>query len=220
MRFILILILLGSCAAPNSDLNKVFLKADDATIEKFVERFEGESREISSARDQIINALGLSEGMAVADIGAGTGLFEPLIHNAVGENGIVYAIDIAPKMVDYLKKRVNDENLSTVEVIQCTATQTFLAKESCDLVFICDTYHHFEYPAASLADIKRSLKPGGRLAIVDFHRIEGESRDWILSHVRCGQSTVIKEVLDAGFTLMESPKIDGLKENYLLIFQN
>jgi SAM-dependent methyltransferase len=219
------LILLAACAScdsagpPPTDINKVFVEADDATIKKFVGLFEGEAREISVAREEITAALGLSAGMTIGDIGAGTGLFEPIFNETVGLEGKVYAVDLAPKMVEHLNKRIKEENLSTVEAIQCTSTNTNLPANSCDLIFVCDTYHHFEHPQQTLADIKRALKPNGRLVIVDFYRIEGESRDWVMSHVRCGLETVIEETTLSGFTFLKNHDIDGLKENYLIIFE-
>ncbi|MDP6963398.1 MAG: methyltransferase domain-containing protein, partial [Planctomycetota bacterium] len=217
MRAILPL-LLCCCTTPsnNPGINSVFLEADDATILEFVERFEGESREISALRNEILDALEIQPGDVIADIGAGTGLFEPLFHNAVGADGTVYAVDIAPKMVEYLQHRVDEELLSTVEVIQCTQTSAKLPASSCDIIFICDTYHHFEYPNKSMQDIYRSLKPGGKLCVVDFVRIEGQSRDWILNHVRCGQETVVEEIVNNGFHYLGQCEATGLKENYMI----
>lgn len=213
----------SATASPDSDrpapgINEVFLDADDATIKKLVVRFEGESREIFAARNEIMAALRVTAGMAVGDVGAGTGLFEPLLSEAVGSNGKVYAVDLAPKMIEHLHRRIQEEKLSNVEVVQCTQITTELPTNSCDLIFICDTYHHFEHPQKTLADIKRALRPGGRLVIVDFYRKEGESRDWVMNHVRCGLATVVKEIIIAGFSPLENPKIEGLKENYAIIF--
>jgi predicted methyltransferase len=88
-----------------------------------------------------------------------------------------------------------------------------------DVAFVCDTYHHFEYPFTTLASIHAALRPGGELIIVDFKRIEGESREWVMDHVRAGQDEVTNEVTSAGFERVEELKVDGLEENYMLRFR-
>jgi predicted methyltransferase len=95
-----------------------------------------------------------------------------------------------------------------------------LGAESLDFVFICDTYHHFEYPRSTLASIHRAMKPGAEMVIIDFDRIPGQSRQWVLDHVRCDRQTVIQEVQTAGFALVEpGPAVPGLKENFTLRFR-
>ena len=84
-------------------------------------------------------------------------------------------------------------------------------------MFACDTYHHFEYPQATLASIRRALRPGGTLVVVDFERIPGKTRPWLLDHVRCGKGQVIAEIAAAGFELVEEVPL-GLEENYFLRF--
>lgn len=212
-----------ACAAPEQSvkpgINKPFLEASDADIAEFVARFEGESREIAAAQDGILAALDLKPGMAIADIGAGTGLYEPAFSKAVGPEGVVYAVDLAPKMLEHLSRRVQVENLDNVQVRACTETDCGLEAGSVDLIYICDTYHHFEYPMTTLATIRRALRPGGTLAIVDFERIEGVSRPWIMNHMRAGKEVFLREIQDAGFVLIEEPEVEGLEENYMLLFR-
>jgi|FLOH01.1.fsa_nt_gi ubiquinone/menaquinone biosynthesis C-methylase UbiE len=200
-------------------INEPFLEASDEDIQKFVNLFEGESREISTARNQILAALDVRPGMAVGDIGAGTGLFEPLFNNAVGAKGKVYAVDLSPAMLEHLRKRSVEENLRRVEVVACTETECGLAKGCVDLIFVCDTYHHFEYPQTTLASLKDALRPGGILAIVDFERIPGTSRPWVLNHVRISKAETRSEIELAGFEFLAEPKIDELQENYLILFR-
>jgi predicted methyltransferase len=88
-----------------------------------------------------------------------------------------------------------------------------------DLVFVCDTYHHFEYPKQSLAGIHRALRPGGELVVVEFKREPGVSPAWILEHVSKGQSEVIKEIEAAGFVLTNDHTSPLLKDNYVLRFR-
>ena len=85
-----------------------------------------------------------------------------------------------------------------------------------DQVFICDVYHHFEHPADTLASIHEALRDGGTMVIVDFERIPGKSRLFVLSHVRCGKETVIKEVEAAGFKFVE--EVEMMEEQYVIRF--
>jgi predicted methyltransferase len=94
-----------------------------------------------------------------------------------------------------------------------------LPQASVDLAFVCDVYHHFEYPSSSLASLRRAIRPGGTLVVIDFHRIPGKSSDFILKHVRAGQDVFTAEIEQAGFELVEELAIDGLSENYALRFR-
>jgi predicted methyltransferase len=194
-------------------INKPFENPD---VKEYVGKFETESREVYAKRQEIVRACGLKPGMAVADVGAGTGLFTRLFAREVGPAGKVYAVDIAPKFVEHVEKTCKGAGLANVRGVVCTPTSVELPESSVDLVFICDTYHHFEFPQRTLASIHRALRPGGRLVLVDFQRIPGKSSVWILFHVRAGQEVFVKEIEAAGFKQTGEEKF--LKENYLVRF--
>ncbi|HZL99062.1 MAG TPA: class I SAM-dependent methyltransferase, partial [Planctomycetota bacterium] len=179
--------------------------------------FEGESREIAAQCAGITLHLGLRPGMAVADIGAGTGLFMGELARSVGPEGRVYAVEIAPAFVEHLRRRAAEAGLEQVEVVQCSERSVGLPPDSLDAALVCDTYHHFEYPQSTLASLRSALKPGGLLAVVDFERLP-DSRPWVLEHVRAGSEQVIAEIEAAGFRLVDRPDVGGLEENYLLRF--
>lgn len=155
--------------------------------------------------------------MAVADIGSGTGLFTRLFSPLVGPKGRVYAVDISDAFVEHVKKAVKEEGLNNVVGVVCSQVSVNLPEESIDLAFICDTYHHFEFPQRTLASIHRALKPSGVLILIDFHRIKGRSSDFVMGHVRAGQEVFTKEVVEAGFRQVEEKK-DLLKESYFVRF--
>ena len=92
-----------------------------------------------------------------------------------------------------------------------------LPPNSVDVICIIDAYHHFEFPAEMLAEIKKALRPDGLLVLIDFKRIEGVSRPYILNMVRSGQGTFTDEFLNAGFDLVERRE-DMFPENYVLKF--
>ena len=197
-------------------INDSFLKADSAA--EFAQKFETESREIYTQRQAIVEKLGLRQGQAIADVGSGTGLFLRAFSDTVGPSGKVFAVDIAPAMVSWITQRAKREGLTNVVPVQCTAKSTELPEASVDVVFVCDTYHHFEFPHNTLASIHRALRTGGSLCVIDFHRIPGQSSEWTLNHVRAGEDVVRQEILDAGFEFVEGSH-DLLKDNWYARFR-
>lgn len=220
---LLLVPLLAACAGAPSEASVRPGVNDNFTnpnldVDGFVKRFETESREVFANRSAIARAVGLTPGMAVADVGAGTGLFVDFFARDVQQTGKVYAVEISPKFVEHLERRAARMRLSQVEAVLCTPRDVGLLEASVDVVFTCDTYHHFEFPQSTLATIHRALRPGGKFVVVDFERIEGKSREWILGHVRCGKDKVIEEVTAAGFELWEERGV-GLRENYFISFR-
>ena len=196
----------------NPGINKSF---DSPNIPEFVERFEKEGRDAFDHRNEIVAALGLKPGMAVADVGAGTGLFTRMFSPLVGESGQVYAVDISSEFVAHVLKAARQQNMRNIVGVVCKPDSAELPPGSVDLVFICDTYHHFEFPQKS---IHRALKPQGQVVLIDFHRIKGVSSDWAINHVRAGQEVFTQEIIDAGFKQTEEKK-GVLKQSYFLWFE-
>ncbi|OYP36870.1 SAM-dependent methyltransferase [Rhodopirellula sp. MGV] len=194
-------------------------KSDDLNVDEWIERFEVESREAFSARDEVLAACQIEPGDRIADVGAGTGFYSRLFAKRTGWGGWVYSVDIAPKFLQHIAKRATDEGIENITTVLGTDKSIRLPPESVDLVFICDTYHHFETPQDTLASIVRALRPGGRLVLIDFERIPGQSRDWLLTHVRAGKETFKGEVEQAGLTFVDEVKVGGFEENYLLRFK-
>lgn len=195
-------------------INKPFENPD---VPDFIGKFETESREIFAQRKEIAAACNLKPEMAVADIGAGTGLFTRLFAKQVGPKGKVYAVDIAPRFIEHIEKTCKEAEIKNVVGVVCTADSVRLRPGSVEVVFICDVYHHFEFPLRTMASIHEALRPGGRVIVIDFHRIEGKSREWVLKHVRAGQEVVVKEIESSGFKKVAEKKL--LKENYFVEFE-
>jgi ubiquinone/menaquinone biosynthesis C-methylase UbiE len=215
--------LLASCraaaepeASVKPGVNAEFLKPE-VNLAQWVERFEREGREIYTERQRIVEAARFRSGAAVADIGAGTGLFVPLLSRAVGPDGTVTAVDIVKDFLAHIERRAAEAGLKNVRTVLCTERSAELPPASIDAAFICDTYHHFEFPRSTMASIRRALRPGGEIVLVDFKRIPGTSSEWILNHVRAGQETVTAEIEAAGFSKVE--EIGLLKDNYILRFR-
>jgi ubiquinone/menaquinone biosynthesis C-methylase UbiE len=179
--------------------------------------FERDGREVWDRRHDIIGHLRLSPGLFVADVGAGTGFFTALMAREVGENGRIYAVDIAPGFVEAIERRAGEQGLRNVVGVVNSQHSVGLPQNSVDRVFISDTYHHFEYPRSMLRSIHQALKVSGELVVIDFKRIPGESNPWVLGHVRAGEAEVAAEVEAAGFELVE--RLDFMQTQYFLRFR-
>lgn len=134
--------------------------------EKWAERFDDPTRDAWQKPEAVIALLGLDKDDVVADIGAGTGYFVMRLAPEVPE-GKVLGVDLEPTMVDYLVKRARDGGLENVEGVVAKADDPALT-EPVDLALIVDTYHHISDRPAWLGKLKASLKPGGKVAVVDF----------------------------------------------------
>ena len=141
-------------------INKSFQKPD---VKKFVERFEREGREVFDQRDRLVAACNIKLGMTVADIGAGTGLFTRLLSARVGPQGRVYAVDIARKFIDHIEQTCERDGIKNVTGVVCSQSSVKLPEDSIDIAFICDVYHHFEFPYKTMRSIYRALRPGGQV---------------------------------------------------------
>ena len=187
-------------------------------VDTWTSRFEGESREVYRARDSIASSIGLERGDVVADIGTGTGLFVRYLSDAVGAEGQVIAVDISRVFVEHVTARVAQAGLENVKVQLGTSEDPKLPAGQVDVIFVCDTYHHFEDPSGMLSRFKDALKPDGRLIIVDMHRIEGKTSAFWLDHLRAGKEVFEAEIVAAGFRRLVDPPTPFLRENYLMVF--
>jgi len=199
-------------------INDNFLNPD-LDPDEWLKRFEVESREVFAGRAEIMRVLNLQPGQRIADVGSGTGLYVAPFSRAVGKQGTVFAIDISPRLIEFIGERVEKEGLNNVTVIRSTEKSITLPADSVDRVFVCDTYHHFEYHKAMLASIRDAMKPDAELILIDFERISGKSREFIMGHVRAGKDVVRSEVEAAGFELIEEVQVPQFEENYLLRFR-
>ena len=189
-------------------------KDPDLQVEVWADRFESEGREVFDFREEIVASIGLEPGQAIADVGAGTGLYEPLFAAAVGTEGTVYAVDIAPRFIEYIATKAAEQNLTQITTILGDDRSTGLEEGSVDVVFVCDTYHHFEDHEAMLASIHQALRPGGKFVVVDYERIEPR-----IEHIRADKAQFTAEIEANGFRLTEEVEIEGMEENYVLHFE-
>ncbi|QEH34764.1 Demethylmenaquinone methyltransferase [Aquisphaera giovannonii] len=196
-------------------INAQFEKAD---IRDYIKRFESNDREVYARRMEIVESLGLRPGMAVADVGAGTGLFTRLMADAVGPTGKVYAVDVSKNFLGYIAARAKQDGQEQVVAVEGTQTSTNLKPGSVDLVFLCDVYHHLEDHEKVLASIRGALRQGGRLVLIEFDRVEGRSSKFVLDHIRADQATFRREIEAAGFGPVPDYKPPQMKENFVAVF--
>jgi ubiquinone/menaquinone biosynthesis C-methylase UbiE len=135
----------------------------------YIAALDDPKRDAYQKPDEVIAALGLKAGDLVADIGAGSGYFALRFAQKVGAAGRVYAVDVSPDMVRHLNARVRDAKLTNVSTILAPPDDPLLP-EPVDLVVIVDVWHHVEDQTGYLARLQRSLKPGGRLVMIDFQK--------------------------------------------------
>jgi SAM-dependent methyltransferase len=120
--------------------------------------------------DRALGVIGVGPGQVVADVGAGSGYYTVRLARRVGPGGTVYASDIQPEMLALLGKRLKRERLGNVVSVLATPTDPKLPEAALDLVLMVDVYHELSRPQDTLRQLKRSLKPDGRLVLVEFRK--------------------------------------------------
>ncbi|OFW23184.1 MAG: hypothetical protein A3H97_12005 [Acidobacteria bacterium RIFCSPLOWO2_02_FULL_65_29] len=179
-------------AAPGQHMEHRF---DDA--ERYAKSFDDPARDAWQMPDRVIEALALSRGQSVADIGAGTGYFSVRLAKSKAAP-IVYAADVEPSMVDYLAKRAMKEGLTNVVPVLAGASVANLPR-AVDVVLIVDTYHHIANRPAYFRELRKSMKPGARLAIIDFKKDAPEGPP---VEFRFTAEEIAAELGSAGFRLV------------------
>jgi ubiquinone/menaquinone biosynthesis C-methylase UbiE len=129
---------------------------------------ERSQREEEEKTDLLVKSLPLGAGEVVADIGAGSGYFEARLSRIVGAKGTVLAVDIQPEMLDLLTNKLAAAKITNVKPILGAIDDPKLPTNAVDLVFMVDVYHEFSHPFEMMQNICKSLKPGGRVAFVEF----------------------------------------------------
>jgi len=175
---------------------------------------EGPDRDLWQLPGQIMDALGVAEGSVVADIGAGAGWFTIRLARRVGPNGIVHSEDIQPQMLEATGRRVSKEGLRNVRTVRGTADDPKLPPGALDAVLVVDTYHEIEYPEALLRNIATSLKPQGRVGVVDFKK-DGLGPGPALED-RVDPDVIVRDAEAAGLKLVRRETF--LPYQFLLIF--
>jgi ubiquinone/menaquinone biosynthesis C-methylase UbiE len=179
------------------------------------EIYERPGRDEYQKPDEVVKALNLKPGDVVADIGAGSGYFTRRLAPQVLPGGLVYAVDIDERMLQYIHQEVEKRNLHNIVTVLSPAHDPMLAPVSVDMIFICNTYHHFTNRQDYNKRLVRALKKGGRLVIVDYYK-----KDMPVGPPPAEKLTkdeVIRELTAAGLKVKQDLNI--LPYQYFLIFQ-
>ena len=161
--------------------------------------------------DTLLNFSGIKAGDKVADIGCHEGYFSMHLSKRVMENGRVYAVDVREDRLETLRENANDRNLKNIITILGDYDDPKLPERELDIVFIIDTYHEMDSHEKILRHVKRSLKPGGKVMILEKlkKRIRGKSRREQVNAHSLAPHYVKKELKQAGFTVISEIENHG-----------
>jgi ubiquinone/menaquinone biosynthesis C-methylase UbiE len=163
---------------------------------------------------EVLAALNLKPGEVIADIGAGSGYFSFRLGHHVGANGKVYAVDVSPDMIRHLNRRSRELKANNVVSILAEPDDPLLPEQSVNRFFICDVWHHVENHTKYLALMKKMLKPGGEIVMIDFHKKELPFGPPL--QMKIAREDLIKQMESSGFRL--SKEHSFLPYQYFLIF--
>jgi FkbM family methyltransferase len=179
-----------------------------------IEWLERKEREMEENTSQLLKNLALQPGTVIADIGAGSGYHSALLSKMVG-NGKVYAVDVEPEMIAYLKDRIKLESNKNIIPVLSTEQKVSLPANSIDVMLLVDVYHEFSFPYEMTLSMLEALKPGGKLVLVEF-RAEDPNVPIKTIHKMSEQQSV-KEFKASGFLFEKN--IGNLPWQHCLIFR-
>lgn len=183
-------------------------------VEHWKRVFDDPGRDAWQKPERVVRALDLRPGMWVADLGAGTGYFIGHLSAVLGPTGTLLAIDTEPNLLSHLRARAEKEDLANVIPILASPDDPRLPPATVDLVLIVDTFHHLDDRLGYFRRLARSLKPGGRIAVIDWR--EGDLPLGPPPDHKLPRAQVVEEMNAAGYRLADEP--DFLPYQYFLIF--
>jgi ubiquinone/menaquinone biosynthesis C-methylase UbiE len=174
-----------------------------------------ESRQREEDCAMLLEALDIQPGQTVCDMGCGNGFYTLQLARRVGEKGKVLAIDIQPEMLHLLDERAKSEGIDNIEPILGTVIDPKLPPGSVDLILLVDVYHEFSHPEHMLREMRKSLKPKGRIALAEF-RLEDPAVPIKLLH-KMSKEQILKEFGPNGFKLVK--QFHELPWQHLMFFE-
>ena len=165
--------------------------------------------------DQIIEAIALKHGQSIADIGSGGGYFSLRFAKMVGEEGRVYAVDIKPEFLEYVKNSAREEGLDNVIPMLVSRDKLDLPEKGLDLIFMRNVTHHIPNRVEYFKSLKRFLKPNGRIAIIEYKKGKIFTFRRLFGHY-VPKETIIQEMEEAGYLLKR--EFDFLPEQHFTIY--
>jgi len=178
---------------------------------------ERETREQEERLSLLPKALKLKPGMAVADIGAGSGVISVMMADHISPGGIVYAVDVQQEMLDLLNKKLKKAGVSNIHPVLGTQKSPGLKPASIDLAIMVDVYHEFEFPYEMMQEISKALKPKGRVVLVEYRK-EDPAVPIKLVH-KMSEAQAKKEVARPELNLKWKETIGVLPRQHILVFE-
>jgi arsenite methyltransferase len=165
----------------------------------YIAMLENPQRDAEQKPDEVIKTLNLKRGASIADIGAGSGYFAFRFARQVGANGRIYAVDINPDMILYMNRHIREAKIKNVTTVLSDPDDPLLMNNSVDLFFVCNTWHHVQNRARYLQLMKKILRPGGRIVVLDYKKEQlpvGPPPE-----MKMAREEVLKEMQAAGYKL-------------------
>ena len=180
----------------------------------YIASLEDPKRDAYQKPHEVLSALRLKPGEAIADIGAGSGYFTFRLSHFVGEKGKIYAVDVSPDMILYINRRMRDLKVNNVISILADPDDPLLPDRAVNRFFFSESWHHIENQTKYLALMKRMLKPGGEVVMIDFHKRELPIGPPL--EMRIAREDLIKQMEKNGFRLAKEHTF--LPYQYFLVF--
>jgi len=177
----------------------------------YIRMLEGERRVSGLQVDRVVQSLGIKPGQRIADIGSGSGLFTRPLAVATGPQGVVYAIDIDPELLRHVEKSAQEKSIANIRTVLAAADDPKIP-EPVDLIVIIDTLHHIANQPVYLPGLRKYLRPGGRVAIIDF------SKTWPEGHesMKYSVETLAGWMKNGGYT--QTDTFDFLTNDFFAVF--
>jgi ubiquinone/menaquinone biosynthesis C-methylase UbiE len=180
----------------------------------YIGTLEDPKRDAYQKPHEVLSALNIKPGEVIADIGAGSGYFTFRLSHFVGDKGKIYAVDVSPDMVRHVNRRIRETKATNVVTILADNDDPLLADQSVNRFFICDVWHHVENQTKYLSLMKKMLKPGGEIVMIDFHKKDLPFGPPM--QMKIAREDLIKQVEVNGFKL--SKEHTFLPHQYFLVF--
>jgi ubiquinone/menaquinone biosynthesis C-methylase UbiE len=182
--------------------------------EAYLAMLENPARDAYQKPDEVIQALALKRGETVADIGSGSGYFTLRLAAAVGDSGRVYGVDVDPAMIRHLNRRLRDAGVRNVQTVLSEPDDPLLPDRSIDRFVIVDTWHHIDNQERYLALLKKLLKPGGQIVMIDYQKRDLPVGPPVAMKIARGD--LVRQMVENGFRLVKEHTF--LPYQYFLVF--
>ena len=218
MIYFLLLIPCNSVAQVATTANEEY--RTPAQRAKAASEMDPSNRGAVERTSELVKSLGLHAGDTIADVGTGVGHLLPYLESQIGTGGTIFAVDIYPEFIDKTRERIIAAGWRNVHTVLGTERDPKLPANRLDAAILLDTYHHLNYPVATIQGVHRALKSGGRVFVIDYYRSRphpAASPEQLRRHIRLDRDDVVKEVEAVGFHLTKM--FDHMPFMYVLVFE-